>query len=363
MTSDSTVVPVASGPRPGAPPVPAERPRADPAARRLRSLDAARGLAIAVMLVTMNPGPLRGRPEQLIHPTWEGLRFVDLFFPLFLFAVGVSMTLSRRSLDGRQVLRRAAILFGLGVGLSSLKHEGLFLTGVLQHIAVSYVLAAAVLRAPRGWHRPLAAGIVVALWAAYVLWAAGGDPWGQDGTDTLAHAVDDALYGGFRTEGTLQGVMSTVTVLGGAFAGYLIHRMPDRRRLFRALAVRSAGIVGLGLLLALAVPINKRLWSPSFAVLTVGTSYAMFAACLWALDIRRFRRLLAPLIHLGTNPITIYVLFMTALALSRNYGPDLPRLAPLGSPSLGFLTYGLAWTALWWLLAFALYRRRIFLKV
>lgn len=329
---------------------------------RLVSLDAARGLAIVVMLVTMNPGPTGLRPDQLRHPVWEGLTFVDLFFPLFLFAVGVSMTLSSRGLDTRHVLRRAAIIFALGVALSLLRHHSLTYTGVLQHIAISYVVAFAVLRAPRRWHFPLAIGIVGAIWAAYVLWALGDDPWGRTGT--LAHAVDGALIGRFSTEGLMQSLISSVTVLAGAFAGRLIQTIPDRRRLFRALAVRAAGLSALGLLMTTVVPLNKRLWTPSFLVLTIGTSFAILAACMWLADIHRIRRPLAPLVHVGTNPITIYVLFMTVLALFRNYGSDLvPAFTPFGSPALGYMAYAASWFALWWLLAFYMYRRRIFIKI
>ena len=330
------------------------------ASPRLLSLDAARGLAIVVMLVAMNPGPT-GRPDQLRHPTWEGLTFVDLFFPLFLFAIGVSMTLSRRGLDARHVVRRAAVLFALGIALSSLRHEGLWVTGVLQHIAVSYLVAFAVLRAPRRWQLPLAVGIVGALWAAFVLWAAGSDPWGR--TDTLAHAVDGALIGRFSTEGSLQAVMSSVTVLGGAFAGRLVRTVPDRRVLLRAVVTRAVGLCALGFLLALVVPLNKRLWSPSFLMLTLGTSFAVLAACMWLADLRGVRRPIAPLVHVGTNPIAIYVLFMTVLALLRNYGDALtPAFAPVANPTLGYLAYAAGWTALWWLFAYSLHRRRIFIR-
>lgn len=342
-------------------PAPTTEARAT-APARLVSLDAVRGLAIVVMLFAMGPGPASQRPYQLRHPAWEGLTFADLFFPLFLFAVGVSMTLSSRGLDTRHVLRRAAILFALGVALSSLKHEGLRFTGVLQHIAGSYLVAFAVLRAPRRWQLPLAIGIVGALWAGFVLWAVGDDPWGR--STTLAHAVDGALLGGFTSEGTLQAVISSVTVLAGAFAGRSVQASPDMHRLVHALGIRAVGLCALGLLLATVVPVNKRLWSPSFLVLTIGTSFAFLAAFVWLADIRRVRRPIAPLVHVGTNPIAIYVLFMTALALYRNHAGDLtPAFTPFGNPTLGYLAYAAGWFTLWWLFAYALHRRRIFIKI
>lgn len=330
---------------------------------RLQALDAARGLAIFVMLVTMNPCDYAHRPEQFTHPTWHGLHFIDLFFPLFLFAMGVSMTLSSRGLDMRHVFRRAGLLFALGVALATLRHERLFLNGVLQHIAVSYVLAFAVLRAPRRRQLAIVVGLVVAVWVAFVLWAWGDDPWARGGT--LAGAVDERLFGGFRTEGTLQAVMSTATVVGGAFAGRLLQRARrdgDLHRLVRELLVRGGGLIGLALVLAPFVPINKRLWSPSFTVLTLGTSFALLAVGVWLVDIRGARRAVAPLVHVGTNPIAVYVLFMATLALLDNYGEQLtPDLDTY--PTLGFILYATGWTALWWLFAYVLYRRRIFIKI
>jgi predicted acyltransferase len=342
--------------------VPAAPPAAGPGPKRLLALDAARGLAIVVMLVVMNPGPTAHLPAQLHHPDWHGLTFADLFFPLFLFSIGVAMTLSSRGMDVRHVLYRASVLLVLGIALASLRHETFGKTGVLQHIAVSYVGAFLVLRLPRRYQVPVTVGLVAAYWAAFVLWAPGDDPWARSGT--LAHEVDELLLGGFTTEGTLQSLISAVTVLGGAFTGRLIREVPDRRRLVNAVAVRAAGLVALGLALAPVVPLSKRLWTPSFAALTVGTSLAWLALGIWLIDLRGARRVTAPLVHLGSNPIVIYVGFFATLSLLRNHGASLlPDIAPAGSPAAGAYLYAAAWTVLWWGVAYVLYRRRIFVKL
>jgi predicted acyltransferase len=331
-------------------------------APRLWALDAARGLAIVVMLVVMNPGPASELPGQLHHPEWHGLTFTDLFFPLFLFAVGLAMTFSSRGQSVRHVLYRAAVLLVLGIALASLKHETFGATGVLQHIAGAYLVAFLVLRLPRRWQLPVTAGMVILYWVAFTVWAPGDDPWAATGT--LAHEVDGFILGGFTTEGTLQTLISGVTVLGGAFVGRLIHDVPDRERLLKLIAARAVGLIGLGLLLSLVVPLNKRLWTPSFTVLTVGTSLAWLAMGVWLVDLRGARRATAPLVHLGTNPIAIYVGSFTTLSLLRNYGDSLvPDIAPGDSVVAGAFLHAAAWTALWWIVAYALYRRRIFIKI
>ena len=352
------VVDTATEPAP-APPSPAPTRLRPP---RLEALDAARGLAIVVMLVVMNPGPAAALPAHLHHPDWHGLTFADLFFPLFLFAVGVAMTLSSRGQDLRHVLYRAAVLLLLGIALASLNHETFARTGVLQRIAIAYLVASLVLRLPRLWQLPVTATMVLLYWAAFVVFALSDDPWAQDGT--LAHEVDGFVLGNFTSEGTLQSLIGAVTVLGGAFTGRRVRDIPDRRRLLRLIAGYGAGLIVVGLVLSVVVPLNKRLWTPSFTVLTLGTSLGWLALGIWLIDLRGARRATGPLVHLGANPIAIYIGFFTALALVRNYGPSLlPDIAPGGSVVAGAFVYAAAWLVLWWLVAYVLYRRRIFLKL
>lgn len=325
-----------------------------PGRARLQALDAARGFAVVIMLLVMNPGPTGDLPDQLHHPDWHGFTLADTALPLFLFASGLSMTLSRRMLDGRQVLRRVGLLFGFGVALATLKHQTPTLNGVLQHLAGSYLLAWAVLRLPRRLQVAAAAGLVGAVWLAFAAWGAGGDPWAPG--STLAHQIDGVLYGGFATEGTLQTIAGAATVVAGAFAGRLVRAHPRAEELVPVLAVRAAAFVAAGLLLALVVPLNKHLWTPSFAVLTIGTSLTILAVGLWLIDVCGLRTVAQPLVHLGANPIVIYLLSMAALFSLRNYADGL-------LPDIGAIPWAIAWTALWWLAARALHRRDIFVKI
>lgn len=328
---------------------------------RLQSLDVTRGLALVILLLAGNPFLREHLPVQLKHPVWHGLRFADLFFPLFLFVVGVAMTLSRRAGTPRLVLRRVGLLLVVGIAISSLKHAEFHVTGVLQHIAGSYLVAWLVLRAPRRSQVPIAIGILGAVWAGFLLWAdPGSDPWSRE--ETLAHAVNRWLIGGFATEGVLQTVTSAVTVLGGAFIGRGI-RERDTQRLFRWVAGNATWLIAAGLFFALFVPINKRLWSPSYTVLTLGVSCAFFALFIWLVDIHRQGRWTTPMRELGANPIAVYVGFITLRALIDDYRESVPSLAPFGSDTAGALTYSLAWLVTGWLFARHLYRRRVFIKL
>src|SRR5262249_18026287 len=92
--------------------------------------------------------------DQFEHVKWEGFRFYDLIFPLFLFLVGVVLPFSLRkyttgahprSASLGRIARRVVLLFLLGLICNNLLDfhlETLRVTGVLQRIAICYGMAA-----------------------------------------------------------------------------------------------------------------------------------------------------------------------------------------------------------------------------
>src|SRR5690349_10531289 len=108
--------------------VPRERQAAKPAGARFIALDAFRGIAIAAMILVNSPGGRGHHLAALQHSAWNGCTIADLIFPAFLFIVGVAVWLSvgeavgrgaRRSLLAAKVVRRAALIFGLGLLLNA----------------------------------------------------------------------------------------------------------------------------------------------------------------------------------------------------------------------------------------------------
>lgn len=330
--------------------------------RRVLALDAVRGLAIVVLLVAMHPGPRDGLPYQLTHPEWHGITFIDLFFPAFLFAVGASIPFSTRTDRAGAVLGRAAKLALIGIALGTIEHRELWLPGVLQHIAIAYLLAWLVLRLPRRAQVGIAVGALLGAWLAFVAFADGSDPYAMDGG--FAHTVNSWFFGGFRAEGIPQSVLSFVNVLVGAWCGQLVLARPDSRRVVRTATGWAAGLLASGLLLAVWVPVNKKLWTPSYALVSAAACVAFFVAFTWLLDVRRRGAWAQPLVELGSNAIGVYV--VTILAVGNLWmvrGPVDRVLAEVASPLVVSLGWAVAWLLLGWLVCRALYRRRLFLKV
>lgn len=337
--------------------------------RRLVSLDVTRGLAIAAMLAVNNPGINPGHPGWLRHPDWHGLSVADTVFPLFLFCIGVSSALSTRqfpSRDGtgptfaealRSMARRCAILFALGVGLSFLKQHQVVLAGVLQHIAITSLLAWFVLLLPRRAQYVIGAGLLVAATAF-------GLAWGFSRGSTLDEAVDQFLYHRGTAEGLPVAVASVFNVLVGAWVGRWF-RSGDQRRIVRSLTAWTLAPLAVGLALIPAIPLNKQLWTPSFALVGTAVSAAVTLAVYLVVDLADVRRPFGWLCELGANPLVVYVAGSALAALvPYDVRVAVVRWMATALPvAVASVTWSLVWILISWVIAHVLWRRRIFVKL
>ena len=126
------------------------------------SVDALRGFdmfwiigaeALVHALYSMRKTPLlEAVARQLEHAEWEGFRFYDCIFPLFVFIVGVSLVFSLtktieqvgRTEAIKRIFRRSFLLFVIGIiysgGVTS-PWPDIRLMGVLNRIALAYFFA------------------------------------------------------------------------------------------------------------------------------------------------------------------------------------------------------------------------------
>jgi len=343
---------------------------------RIASLDAFRGFAIASMVLVNNPGDWGHLYAPLAHAKWNGWTFTDLVFPFFLFAAGMSMAVSldRRlqAGDERQKLlgsitRRAVVIFLVGLVLNlfpGFDFATVRIPGVLQRIALCILIAAPLAIWLRT--RAIVIWIVVlaAIYAVPMLTIGALEP-GQD----FGAMIDRQVFGTQHMWSQSktwdpEGLWSTLPAVGSLLFGVVAGRwLPGAPATFGTSGrLLAAGVVALmvGLVLDhLLLPINKNLWTPSYAVFMTGWSLVTYAALHAVMDARTFgRRALLPLTIYGMNALFIFAFsgFVARLLVIGDtkraiYAPiqALP-VAPATASLLFAVAFNLAMFAVAWLM-------------
>lgn len=377
---------------------------------RLYSLDALRGLTVAAMVLVNNPGDWSRIYAPLRHAAWHGWTFTDTIFPAFLFIAGISMVISidrslashlpRRTLLLR-LWRRGVTIIAIGLAINlvpAFDFSTLRWPGVLQRIGLCIVITAPMvlwssLRGLGGW-----ALVLMATYTALMFWipVPGADSAISRGSleagrDTGAF-VDRWLMAGhlwtqaktWDPEGLLSSLPAAATLLLGALVARFLQ--PSRVDAHRTLLVGLSGVgaLALGALLdAFFMPINKSLWTPSYAVFMSGFAAVGFSVCYWLVDgassaCRRWpRALLLPFVMFGVNALAIFALsglvgrLLGTLKVAGEAGQlitvkawlfgELSRLplAPVNASLLYAMLFVLCMFAVAWLL----WRKQIILKV
>ena len=361
---------------------------------RLVSLDVFRGATMAAMVIVNNPGDWANVYWPLLHAEWDGWTPTDLIFPFFLFIVGVSITLSRKSASWGSILRRGLLIIAIGLFLAGYPRFDLTrwrIPGVLQRIGLCYLAAAALYRTSTGDRRrrgaillSVAGGLALLYWFVMMhVPPPGGIAGDLSAEGNLGAYIDRTVMRGhlwkphWDPEGLLSTIPAIATTLFGVVAGIGLSADVRPERKARNLAVAGIGAAIGGLMWNMVFPINKGLWTSSYAVFTSGAACALLALCYWAIDIRGSRGWTKPLVILGTNAITLFAasaLLVKTAALMTVAGPDgdpisvsryayLHYFETLASPKNASLLYAIANLVLLFGLLALLYRRRIFLRV
>jgi len=376
-------------------------------ARRLLSLDVARGITIAFMIMVNNNGG-RGSWQFMNHAAWNGLTATDLVFPTFVFVMGISVVfaiesrLARGATRGqlvRHAAQRAVILCLLGIVVNSFPFfelEHIRLYGVLQRIAVCYLVVSLLyLWDSRAW--PLAAALVVSLVGYWVLvrWVPipgagmpGRDVPFMDVQQNLVSWIDRQLFPHHLYRDVPdhnvrdpEGLLSDLPAIGTALMGMLIgiwlrtcRSIPAKTK---GLAVAAIGSLVLGYLWALWFPLNKNMWTSSFVLVAGGYALALMTVAFWAVEQKGWRTGWTWIwLVFGSNAIAAYMFSELLPGVLHNVhfvsgGKQTNVIsfvldhAFTHIPDQGWaaFAYSVSFTAVCFLPVWALYRRRVFLKV
>ena len=187
---------------------------------------------------------------------------------------------------------------------------------------------------------------------------------------------DAHLYHGegvpFDPEGLLSTLPAVVNAIAGFLAGdFLRRRGPSYETIAKSMLV-GASLVVLALAWHPLFPINKKIWTSSFVLLTVGIDLLLLPAMIYLIDLAGHRRWTGFFRILGNNPLAIYILsellLVTILMLKIGdasvrdwlYVEVFQRIAsPINASLLFAVTFMLAC----WIVAWALDRRKIYLRV
>jgi predicted acyltransferase len=397
-----------------------------PLTQRLMSVDALRGFdmfwiigadSLVYALNRMSQSaPTKFLAEQLDHAEWEGVRFYDLIFPLFLFISGVSVVFSLTKIiqqHGRaealkRVFRRSILLFIVALiysGGASNTWPDIRLMGVLNRIALCYLFGGVIFCL-----LPLRAMIATAVALLLGYWALMACVSFPDvrplpgGTQTitrenfskvsqlnmestnmlkgsyiqgvnLANYIDQKYLPGKKYDGTYdpEGFLSTmpaiVTCLLGIFAGLLLKsaNFCDKWKVLYLLSFGTAGVL-LGFLWGMEFPVIKKIWTSSYVLVAGGYSAIFLGIFYYVVDVLKYQKWCQPFVWMGMNSITIYLASnfiggFRKLGL-RLVGGDVQIFFDTHvAKGFGSLVASITGLALaFWFVRF-LYRRKIFLRL
>jgi len=278
-----------------------------------------------------------------------------------------------------QVFRRAITLYLLGLAVYAwpLDLSTQRWLGVLQRIAICYLVASA-LYLTTGVREQLIwiASLLSIYWLVMKFAPVPGYGAGHlDVERNFAHYIDSLVLGRHNYAGTKtwdpEGIVSTLpaiaTTLFGVMAGHLLRLRRELSERTTWLFLVGNVLIAMGLICSTWLPINKKLWTSSFSMFMSGVDFVVFAICLWLVDGVGIKRAVKPLVVIGMNAITVYMISeLLDEALSATHvRPWLFQtlFAPLASPFNASLLYAVAYTLLMWLIAYGMYRRGWFWRV
>jgi predicted acyltransferase len=196
---------------------------------------------------------------------------------------------------------------------------------------------------------------------------------------SLAGFIDRKLMLGhlyrrdFDPEGLLSTLPAIATTLLGTLAGEFLRGPASLQHKLRGLVL--AGVAGIAAAYAWHpfFPISKPLWTSSYVLFTAGAACLLLALCWWLVEMRGWHAWARPFLWLGSNAIVAYALstFIAKLGsiIKVSDGTTVQTwiyehwFAPLAQPKNASLAFALCYVALWMVVAWALYRKKIFVKV
>ncbi|WP_266206099.1 acyltransferase family protein [Pontibacter kalidii] len=370
---------------------------------RYLSLDVLRGLTVALMVIVNTPGSWSTIYPPLRHAPWHGFTVTDLVFPAFLFAVGNAMSFSMRKFELQpdsvflaKVFKRTAIIFLIGLvlrafpfvahaeggGLEMIDWTGIRVMGVLQRIALAYLIGSLVVHYLKIKGAIIFSAVVLlGYWAVLYFFGDQPDPYSLEGNAALKFDLlffsPEVLYKGygipFDPEGLLSTLPAAVNVIAGYLVGMAIQRYGNNLSTVFKLSIAGAAVIAVALLWDLVFPINKALWTSSYTLHTVGLVMLVLAMLMLLIEVLNYKKWAYFFEVFGKNPLFIYAMSILIIkTLSFIKVDEQTRLSrwiyqnwflSWGEGEFASLMFALAYMLVHWLMGYLMDRNRIYVKV
>lgn len=354
--------------------------------QRLLSLDILRGITVAGMILVNNGW---GESfEMLGHSKWNGMTPCDLVFPFFLFIMGISCYLSLVKSEFkptpqviRRIVKRTVLLFVIGLFINWLDHaiEGdllcfghLRIWAVMQRIALCYgIVSLFALFCNHKYTLHTIVGLLVIYTAIIVL----GNGYEYDADVNILAQADLKLFGydhiyhksPVDPEGLMGTISSVAHVLLGFYCGMLIRKRETvEQKVIALFVVGAIGVIG-GYLLSYGLPLNKRIWSPSYVLMTCGLASLLQALLMYVIDIQKKSGWTTFFHVFGVNALALYVSSELLAILLKNIGVSEVIYNGIHAviPALKWasLAYAIYFVMLNFAIGYVLYRKKIYIKL
>lgn len=356
--------------------------------KRLRSLDVLRGATVCLMIL-VNNGAGKYIYTTLQHSKWNGMTLCDLVFPFFLFIMGISTYLSLKKTNftwtkqvAFKVAKRTILLFLIGllinwfdmaIGGTAFDFSHLRIWAVMQRIAVCYFAVCVFALCCN--HRYTIPTIIILL-LAYSLLLLWGKGYAYDSQQNMLAQIDIRLFAinhlYHKSPVDPEGLCSSLSAIAHTLIGfYCGRRMCEAKS--TAEKVRRFLIIGLilvvvGYILSFVLPLNKRIWSPSYVFVTCGLAAFIQGLLMYCIDIRGIKAShLTFFLVFGTNPLFLYVVSEVIAILFNSWGIKgmlYERLASF-TPNLylASLEYATFFMLIHAAIGYVLWKKKVYIKL
>lgn len=357
-----------------------------PLKKRLLSLDVLRGITVVGMILVNNGGG-RLSYDSLRHSAWNGLTPCDLVFPFFLFIMGIStyIALSKFQFQPsasvvKKILKRTFLILCIGWAIhwfdficegDFLPFAHLRLMGVLPRIALCYCAASFIaLYVNHKYIYSIIGGLLV----GYTILLLAGNGY-VEGENNMLALIDRHLLGAEhlyrKSPVDPEGLVSTLSAIAHTLIGFccgklILQKVPLEQKTLQMFVVGFL-LMAIGFLFTEALPLNKRIWSPTFVLVTCGLAAMLQALLLYFIDMKEKKRWCRFFEIFGVNPLFLYVLSEVVAIVIGATGckPVLYESIHACVPDeyVASALYAILFTGVMGACGYPLYKRKIYIKL